>query len=224
MKAAWDSWKYDTFAKAKAEIERKKANVIDIFVRNAMSPLQKSFFRWARFMRDQNKIEYGEAVKAGFALSAFWTKFYNEKKADYLRFAMRKIAYNPERLMRSCFEKMIRAAGINEERAFLAWKMWFLARNRQFADNSRRNLTASNLGNLINKKRRQHLRSGIKPLAKGVADTNMQKRIFNKMYYIAFGRLRIGFTMWKETIDRFREEGEEKRSRIIERLIRASYS
>lgn len=39
MKAAWDSWKYDTFAKAKAEMERKKANVIDIFVRNAMSPL-----------------------------------------------------------------------------------------------------------------------------------------------------------------------------------------
>lgn len=39
MKQAWDSWKYDTFAKAKAEMERKKANVIDIFVRNCMSPL-----------------------------------------------------------------------------------------------------------------------------------------------------------------------------------------
>jgi len=40
MKESFDSWKYDTFAKLKAEMERKKAKVIDEFVRSAMSPLQ----------------------------------------------------------------------------------------------------------------------------------------------------------------------------------------
>jgi hypothetical protein len=38
MKAAWDSWKYDTFAKLKSEMERKKAMVCDTLVRNNMSP------------------------------------------------------------------------------------------------------------------------------------------------------------------------------------------
>jgi hypothetical protein len=41
-------------------MERKKARVIDDFIRNSMSPLQKSFMKWAKFMRDENKREYGE--------------------------------------------------------------------------------------------------------------------------------------------------------------------
>jgi hypothetical protein len=41
-------------------MEKRKARVIDEFIRNAMSPLQKSFLRWAKIMRDENKREYGE--------------------------------------------------------------------------------------------------------------------------------------------------------------------
>jgi hypothetical protein len=40
------------FAHLAAEMEKKKAKVIDEFIRSAMSPLQKSFLKWAKFMRD----------------------------------------------------------------------------------------------------------------------------------------------------------------------------
>jgi hypothetical protein len=40
------------FAKLREDMERKKAKIIDDLVRNAMSPLQKSFLKWAKFMRD----------------------------------------------------------------------------------------------------------------------------------------------------------------------------
>jgi hypothetical protein len=58
MKEAYDSWKYSTFAKLKADMERKKAKVIDELVRSAMSPLQKSFMKWTRKTRDAAKQEF----------------------------------------------------------------------------------------------------------------------------------------------------------------------
>jgi hypothetical protein len=60
MQQGFDNWKYMVFAKLREEMERKKARVIDDFIRNSMSPLQKSFMKWAKFMRDENKREYGE--------------------------------------------------------------------------------------------------------------------------------------------------------------------
>jgi hypothetical protein len=43
MQQGFDNWKYMIFAKLREEMERKKARVIDDFIRNSMSPLQKSF-------------------------------------------------------------------------------------------------------------------------------------------------------------------------------------
>ena len=45
LKNAFNEWKGDTFAKFQAEIERKKAKVIDEFMRSAMSPFQKAFLK-----------------------------------------------------------------------------------------------------------------------------------------------------------------------------------
>jgi hypothetical protein len=52
----------------------------------------------------------------------------------------------------------------------------------------------------------------------------MQQNIFNKMHFIAYGRLRNAFTMWKEELDHYRKIGEGKRARIIDRLIKATLS
>jgi hypothetical protein len=60
MQQGFDNWKYMCFAHLKMEMERKKAKVIDDLIRNSMSPLQKSFMKWAQFMRDVQKKEYGE--------------------------------------------------------------------------------------------------------------------------------------------------------------------
>jgi hypothetical protein len=83
-------------------------------------------------------------------------------------------------------------------------------------------VAAINIFNALENKRRRHLRSGVRPLAKGVANTKAQNAIFNKMYFVLFGRLRNAYTMWKETIDHYREIGEAKRGRILERLVMAS--
>jgi hypothetical protein len=76
--------------------------------------------------------------------------------------------------MRASFDKMIRAAGMNVERAWLAWRMFHLGKDRDAANVARKKVAAANLGNCIDKKRKNHLRSGLKPLAKGVANTRMQ--------------------------------------------------
>jgi hypothetical protein len=52
----------------------------------------------------------------------------------------------------------------------------------------------------------------------------MQQKIFNKMHFIAFGRLRNAFTWWKEMLDKFAKIGEQKRYRIIEKLVKNSLS
>jgi hypothetical protein len=208
MQQAFDSWKYMIFAKLREEMERKKARVIDDFVRNSMSPLQKSFLKWAKNMREQKMHDYGEQVKAGFALYSLIKHFYKDNKLKMERIAFRAIAFDPERLMRASFDKMIRAAGMNLDRAWIAWKMFHLSKDRNAAAKARKKVAAANLGNTIDKKRRKNLRSGLKPLAKGVANTRMQQQIFNKMHFIAFGRLRNAFTWWKEMLDKYAKIGE----------------
>jgi hypothetical protein len=116
-------------------------------------------------MRNEKMIEYGAQVKAGYALYSMLTRFYRQRKLDFTRVAMRKIAYDPQRVQRACFEKMIRAAGLNLDRAFMAWRLWHLARDRNAANKARKNVAAKNIGDVIDKKRRNHLRSGLKPLA-----------------------------------------------------------
>jgi hypothetical protein len=69
-------------------MERKKARIIDDFVRNSMSPLQKAFMNWARYMRDQKMFLYGERVKAGFALFTIINQFYRANKIKMERVGM----------------------------------------------------------------------------------------------------------------------------------------
>jgi len=59
LTAAFNDWKADTFRKYKEERERKVAKVVDEFVRQSMSPLQKSFLKWAKYMRDMAKYDFG---------------------------------------------------------------------------------------------------------------------------------------------------------------------
>jgi hypothetical protein len=70
-------------------MERMKAKVIDEFVRNAMSPFQKSFLKWARWTRIEGKIEFGNQVKAGFSLTSLMTRFLRANKEKYLRYSLR---------------------------------------------------------------------------------------------------------------------------------------
>jgi hypothetical protein len=103
LQAAYDTWKYDTFQELKAAMERKKARIIDDLIRNSMSPLQKAFYKWSVYLRAMQKYEYGEQVKAGYALHALVTRFYRDRKREYCMFALRKIGFNPDRLMRASF-------------------------------------------------------------------------------------------------------------------------
>jgi hypothetical protein len=169
LQTAFDNWKYDTFAKLKIQMEQKKANIIDTFIRNSMSPLQKAYIQWAAYMRGMQKYEYGEQVKAGYALHALVTRFYRDRKREYCMLALRKIGFNPDRIMRAAFQKMLRAAGVNVERAFLQWKMNHLSSDRNRIKQARRDIAAANLGNCLDKKRKNHLRSGLKPIAADVA-------------------------------------------------------
>jgi len=71
--------------------------------------------------------------------------------------------------MIAAFQKMLRAAGANLGTAMITWRMNVIAGDRQRMKLQKRNLAAGNIGNVIDKKRKNHLRSGLKPLADGVA-------------------------------------------------------
>jgi hypothetical protein len=65
--------------------------------------------------------------------------------------------------------------------------MYHLQVDRSRAKLARRNVAAANMGEILDKKRRKHLKAGLKPLADGVAHTKMQTKIINRLYFIAFG-------------------------------------
>jgi hypothetical protein len=172
MKQAFDSWKGDTFTKFAMEQERKKAKCIDKLVRANMSPLQRMFITWQKYCRDMNTFEYGQSVKAGFALYSVFNHKLRENRSNLLRLAFRKIDYDPIKLMTTCFEKMVRAAGLNLERAWLAWKIHQFSVDANAAKRARREAASRNFSNLIDTKKKNHLRAGVRRLADGVALTN----------------------------------------------------
>jgi hypothetical protein len=205
-------------------MERMKAKVIDEFVRNAMSPFQKSFLKWARWTRIEGKIEFGNQVKAGFSLTSLMTRFLRANKEKYLRYSLRQIGYNPDKVMTATFNKMLRAAGVNLERAFLSWKMDTYQADRKKMALAKRNLAAGNIGNAIDVLWKRRLRAGLKVLAAGVAETKMQKKIINRLYFIAFGKLRNSFVAWTEVLEHMRKALNEKRQKVIEKLALSTMS
>ena len=172
IKQAFDSWKGETFRKFAMEVERKKAKCIDRLIRNNMSPLQKSYMLWAQMMRDAQKYEYGQSVKAGFALYSIFNHKLRENKDQMCRYALRKIKWDPIKIMNASFEKMIRAAGLNLERSWLAWKIHVFSQNADKASQARREAASLHFSNLIDTKRKNHLRAGVRRLAAGVAMTD----------------------------------------------------
>ena len=120
---------------------------------------------------------------------------------------------------------MLRAAGINLERSWLTWKMNHLTEDRDRVKKSRRDIAAANLGNALDKKRKQQLRSGLKPIAKDVADTKAKQKIMSRLHFIAFGKIQKAFDNWKfDTFAKLRIAMEHKKAKIIDDLIRASMS
>jgi hypothetical protein len=126
--------------------------------------------------------------------------------------------------MISSFQKMIRAAGANTGTAFLAWKMWVLSSDRVKMKQQKRNMAAKNIGDVLEKKRKRHLRSVIRPLASGVAQTKMQLKIMNRMYYIAYGRLKTAFRMWTEELSKYNNLLNAKREEIVRKIAMAAMS
>ena len=90
-------------------------------------------------------------------------------KEKYLGLAFRRIGYDPDKVMIAAFQKMLRAAGANLNTAMMTWKMQHLLGNSKRMALQKRNLAAKNIGECIDKKRKRHLRAGIRPLAAGVA-------------------------------------------------------
>jgi hypothetical protein len=129
-----------TFAKYKAEMERKKAKVIDEFIRSAMSPIQKSFLKWARKTRDAAKREFGNQVKAGFCLTSLLTRYLKANKEKYTRLAWKKLDHNPDKIMSASFNKMLRAAGQNQGTAWIRWRMYVVSSDRARMKLAKRNL------------------------------------------------------------------------------------
>jgi len=66
---------------------------------------------------------------------------------------------------------MVRAAGLNMERTFALWKMFTVQGDRSKMKKARTKVAAANMCNALENKRKRHLRAGVRPLAKGVANT-----------------------------------------------------
>ncbi len=149
------------------------------------------------------------------------TRFYRDRKREYCLFALRQIGFNPDRLMRSAFEKMLRAAGVTVERAWIIWKMQHLANDRNRVATARRDIAATNLVNVLDKKRKHHLRSGMKPIAADVAQTKAQERVVGRLAFACWGRMQQAFDSWKYAVfANLKAEVERKKAKIIDDLIR----
>jgi hypothetical protein len=52
----------------------------------------------------------------------------------------------------------------------------------------------------------------------------MQTKIFNRMCFIAFGKLKNSFQAWSETVNRVHEELTRRREEVVMRLAKATMS
>ncbi len=148
-------------------------------------------------------------------------RVYRERKSEYYLYALRQIGFNPDRLMRCAFEKMLRAAGVNVERAWIIWKMNHLAADRNRVATARRDIAATNLVNVIDKKRKNHLRAGMKPIAKDVANSKAQEKVVGRLAFACWGRMQQAFDSWKYAVfANLKAEVERKKAKIIDDLIR----
>jgi hypothetical protein len=100
--------------------------------------------------------------------------------------------------------------------------MWHLSKDRDAAFRARKKVAAGNLGNILAKKRNNHLRSGVRPLARGVAHTKTQERVFNKMYYVSYGRLKNAFRDWTECLAERAAALKEKRREVVRRFANST--
>jgi hypothetical protein len=78
---------------------------------NGRSDIHKAVLRWASKMRDARMWNYGQSVKAAFVLNNLVTRFMKDNKYEMQRAGMIRLSHNPEKLMRSCFDKILRAGG-----------------------------------------------------------------------------------------------------------------
>ena len=80
------------------------------------------------------------------------------------------------------------------EKAWLCWRMFVVSKDKNAAQKARKRASAANLRAILEKKRKNHVRGGVRVLAKGVAYTKTQMSIFNKMLFVAVGRTKNAFT------------------------------
>jgi len=73
---------------------------------------------------------FTNAIALYFALHKAQSRFNRDM---LLRSGYKRICYNPQRLARSCFDKMIRATGLNMEKAWLCWRMFVVSKDKNAA-------------------------------------------------------------------------------------------
>ena len=121
--------------------------------------------------------------------------------------------------MKSLINKMLKKAGMMEYNLFTRWKLDTFndaERRRQLLRNRKLNAMMDTL----DKKHRNHLKSGLGKIDGDAMNTGMKKKIVNRLAFIGFGRLKNAFNDWKaHTFRKFAEERERKIAKVIDTLV-----
>jgi hypothetical protein len=67
---------------------------------------------------------------------------------------------------------------------------------------------------------RDRLKAGLNRVAGNSMNTNMQRRIVQRLHFVAFGKIKIAFDRWKyDTFAKLAAEMDAKKARVLDMLV-----
>jgi hypothetical protein len=126
--------------------------------------------------------------------------------------------------MKEVIQLMLRSANLQVYNLFTRWKL------NTFTDKERRRMlkeanNVNRMGEVLTRIYRTHLKAGVNGIAGDSMNTNMRRKIVNRLNFIAFGKIQEAFNIWKyDTFNKLKIQMEHTKAKVIDRLIRAAMS
>jgi hypothetical protein len=128
VKNFFDRWKFSVHERLRAEMEAKKARVIDMLVQHSMSDEHRALLRWAKNARDWRMYFYGQRIKASHILLSVMNRHFNERFQrgfDAIKLeaqqALRELLQDKMTLLNNMFLAFAKADRMNLAACFKKW-------------------------------------------------------------------------------------------------------
>lgn len=113
---------------------------------------------------------------------------------------------------------MLKSKNLQVYNYFTIWKLNTFTDKRQQLE-MKKSRIMNRAFDCLTRKYHSNLKAGLRGVAKDSWCTNMQRNILNKLTFIAFGKVKAKFDIWKLAIPAISNAIDHKKAKVIDLLI-----